>query len=246
MKSEVHCSGSTLPALSELVNDKHSRLNPTLVKSRVAPVSAGNMVDFVRMARAAGEKICVAGGRHAMGGQQFLDRGILVDTSNLDKVLHFDGEQGLIEVQAGMRWPQLVDYLRGTATTGGGWAIRQKQTGCDALSIGGALSANIHGRGLRQAPFVSDVEEFKLVTASGELINCSRRENAELFSLAAGGYGLFGLIASATLRLAPRRRLRRRVEMVGADCAVATLEERAAAGASHGDFQFNIDDQADD
>ena len=34
--------------------------------------------------------------------------------------------------------------------------IVQKQTGADRLTIGGALAANIHGRGLRLQPFVAD------------------------------------------------------------------------------------------
>src|SRR2546429_2315643 len=38
------------------------------------------------------------------------------------------------------------------------WGIRQKQTGADRLSIGGALAANAHGRGLKLKPLIGDVE----------------------------------------------------------------------------------------
>ena len=62
-------------------------------------------------------------------------------------------------------------------------------------------------------PFINDVESFRLVTSRGNLLNCSREENAELFRLAIGGYGLFGFIYSATLRLVPRRKLERVVEV---------------------------------
>jgi len=241
----VNTAEIVLPSrLSELVNDKHSKLNATLVKGRACPQNNRQLIALVKAAATEGDKVCIAGGRHAMGGQQFLQNGLLVDTTDLNQVIHFDGARGLVEVQAGMRWPELVSFLR--SQPGSSWAIRQKQTGCDSLSIGGALSANIHGRGLGQAPFVSDVEEFKIVTADGELRSCSRTQNSELFSLAIGGYGLFGLIASATLRLAPRRRLRRNVQIVGSDQAVQKLEEQATAGASHGDFQFNIDDRSED
>ena len=68
-------------------------------------------------------------------------------------------------------------------------AIRQKQTGVDKVSIGGSISANIHGRGLNFAPFGSD-ESFTLLAANGDLLNCSRLENKELFSLVMVG-GLF-------------------------------------------------------
>ena len=49
------------------------------------------------------------------------------------------------------------------------WGIIQKQTGADRLCLGGALAANAHGRGLRYAPLVADVEAFTLVDAEGEL-----------------------------------------------------------------------------
>src|SRR5262249_26429843 len=65
------------------------------------------------------------------------------------------------EVEAGMQWP---DVIRAYLTRPGGmhspWGIRQKQTGADRLTIGGAISANIHGRGLTAAPFISDLESL--------------------------------------------------------------------------------------
>ncbi len=42
------------------------------------------------------------------------------------------------------------------------WGIVQKQTGADRLTLGGALGANIHGRGLKLRPFIGDVEAFSL------------------------------------------------------------------------------------
>ena len=53
----------------------------------------------------------IAGGRHAMGGQQFGEASVLVDTRALDRVLAFDTERGLITVEAGILWPALLEYL---------------------------------------------------------------------------------------------------------------------------------------
>jgi len=139
-------------------------------------------------------------------------RPILVKGSKI--VLGFDEEGGTIELQAGIEWPGLIEYL---ASKQGGrepqWGIAQKQTGADRLSIGGAISANVHGRGLKMRPLIADLESFQLVNADGEVLTCSRDENEELFRLAAGGYGLFGCIHSAILRLLPRRTLERVVEV---------------------------------
>jgi FAD/FMN-containing dehydrogenase len=72
---------------------------------------------------------------------------------------------------------------------------------------------------------------------------CDRRENPELFSLAIGGYGLFGAIYSATLRLTPRQRVRRLVDIIDLDDAMNAVRRRAAEGCTYGDFQFVIDPQ---
>src|SRR5438132_429030 len=80
-----------------------------------------------------------------------------------------------------------------------------------------ALASNVHGRGLRLAPIVGDVVAFTLLDADGALHRCDRVSNADLFRLAIGGYGLFGLVTSVRLRLAPRIKLQRFVELLDAD-----------------------------
>src|SRR5256886_5320481 len=112
---------------------------------------------------------------------------------SMRQVLGFDAARGLIDVEAGIEWPELMRHLvnvqQGAAQQ---WGIRQKQTGADRLSIGGALAANAHGRGLKLKPFIGDVESFVLVEADGVPRTCSRAENAELFRLAIGGDGGVG------------------------------------------------------
>ena len=225
-----------------LVNDLHSRLNPTRIASVVRPDGLDGLVSAVGQARLDDMPISIAGGRHAMGGQQFGSDAILVDTAALNRVVGFDAERGLVEVEAGIRWPELIDWLireqRGGARQ---WGIAQKQTGADRLSIGGALAANIHGRGLSMPPFIADIEAFTLIDATGTLRRCSREENWDLFRLTVGGYGLFGLVATVTLRLAPRRKLRREVEVIDIDDLMPLFEERIASGYLYGDFQFSTD-----
>ena len=102
-------------------------------------------------------------------------------------------------------------------------------------------SANCHGRGLALPPISSDVESICLVQADAGLVECSRRENAELFRLALGGYGLFGVISSVVLRLAPRRKLERVVELLSVPQLIAACEDRIAHGFVYGDFQFAVD-----
>ena len=229
------------------VNDVHSRLNPTEVRAVAAPRTVTGVQTVLRRAAAAGHAVCVAGGRHAMGAQQFGAGAVLLDTRGLDRVLHLDRERGTVEVEAGIQWPALIAAL-GEAQAGDAhpWAIAQKQTGADRFTIGGAIAANVHGRGLTMRPLVGDVESLALVDAHGDVRRVSRTESPELFRLVVGGYGLFGVVVSATLRLVPRRTLRRTVEVIAADALMGAFAERIAGGALYGDFQFAIDPASND
>jgi FAD/FMN-containing dehydrogenase len=224
------------------LNDIHSQLNRTRVLSVEKPSSVEALADVVRRAAREGRAVSVAGGRHAMGGQQFGADTVHVDTRDLNAILELDAERGHVEVGAGIQWPGLVsgllDLQRGQQRQ---WGIVQKQTGADRLSLGGALAANAHGRGLRYAPMAQDVEAFTLVDARGELLRCSRSENAELFRLVLGGYGLLGVVASVRLRLAPRRKIERVVEVIGTEGLARRFAQRIADGYLFGDFQYSTD-----
>ena len=182
-----------------------------------------------------------------MGGQQFATDSICIDTRELDRVISFDRERGLLEAEAGIQWPKLIRaYLDAQADETKQWGIAQKQTGADTFTLGGSLSSNVHGRGLRMKPLISNIEAFSMITADGKSIRCSRQENNELFRLAIGGYGLFGLIDTVTLRLVPRQKLRRVVEIIRADNLPKRFEERIAQNFLYGDFQFSVDEKSPD
>ncbi|MFM9107331.1 MAG: FAD-binding protein [Chloroflexota bacterium] len=172
------------------VNDVHAALSPARVARGVAPASIEEVRAAVRWAAGADLPVCVAGGRHAMGGQPFAGDALLLDMRRLDRIIALDHERGEAEVEAGIMWPALLDGLDALQQGDPGrWSIIQKQTGADRLTIGGALAANIHGRGLRFAPIVQDVAAFTLVDASGALRRCSREENAGLFLAPSAGTG---------------------------------------------------------
>jgi FAD/FMN-containing dehydrogenase len=240
------CAGAWAQGPGVLVNDLHSQLNPTRVDRVVEPETLDAARAAIAAARREQRAVCIAGGRHAMGAQAFATDGVLIDIRKLDRVLGFDMERGLIEVESGMQWPKLLAEL--TAAQRGRekqWGFAQKQTGADRLTMGGCLSANVHGRGLTLPPFVGDVESFKLLDAKGELFNCSRAENPELFRLAIGGYGLFGFIYSVTLRLVPRRKVERVVQVRDIAEIPAAFAGRIRDGFLYGDFQYSIDESSD-
>jgi FAD/FMN-containing dehydrogenase len=224
------------------VNDRHSRLNRTEVADVVAVDSAEAVRAAVAAAREDGLPVAVAGARHAMGGQQFCTGGVVLDATPLARIRSFDRDRGIVEAEAGVRWPELLAFLRAEEEREPhGWSIRQKQTGADRLTIGGAVAANVHGRGLAFPPVVDDLEFFELVDTDGELRRCSRDENAELFRLAVGGYGLFGVVVTVALRLARVSTLERVVEVRPLAGLVEACAERVREGFLYGDLQFAID-----
>ena len=230
-----------------VVNDIHSQLNSTQVNEILEPRSLEDVKNIVLSARKERKVISVAGGRHAMGGQQFGSDTTLIDIRKLDRVLALDRENGIVDVEAGIEWPDLIDgYLKLQNGEGRAWGIAQKQTGADRLTIAGTIAANAHGRGLTMKPFVSDIESFVLVDASGSFRKCSRDENAELFRAVHGGYGLFGIVTSVKLRLRPRNKVERVVEVRTLDDLMPAFEKRIADGFHYGDFQFSIERASED
>jgi len=232
---------------SVLVNDVHSQLNPTRVLGVLQPRSLAEVQSIVRGARKDRKAISVAGGRHAMGGQEFGTDTLLIDIRKLNRTLNLDPKGGTLEVEAGIEWPELIDgYLALQNRDGQTWGIAQKQTGADRLTMAGTIAANAHGRGLKMRPFVSDVESFVLVDATGIARTCSRTENPELFRLVHGGYGLFGVVTSVRLRLVPRNKVERVVEIRTVDDLNAAFESRINDGFQYGDFQFSIERNSED
>jgi hypothetical protein len=224
------------------LDDVHARLNPAFPAVQRRAESLADIRRAIHLARRRGLGVSIAGGRHAMGGQQFLQGGLALDMRGMNRILDFDQREGLITVEAGATWPELMrGYLSRQAGKSPQWGIRQKQTGADSLTIGGAIAANIHGRGLTSPPFSSDVESFQLLGADGELITCSRQQNPDLFRLVVGGYGLFGVVVAARLRLVRRQKIERVVELACLPDLMNGFAARIRDGYTYGDFQFATD-----
>ena len=225
-----------------LVNDLHSQLNPTTVARVVKASTVEELRAAIVLARRENRSVSIAGGRHAMGGQQFGEANVLIDTRDLKRVLAFDDEAGVVTVEGGIQWPDLLAYLN-QANDGRArqWGIYQKQTGADRLSLAGALACNAHGRGLNLTPIIGQVQAFDLMDATGAVRTCSRTEHAELFKAAIGGYGLFGVITRIELRLRPRVKVRRVVELGETHNIMERLEGRIRDGYLYGDYQYATD-----
>jgi FAD/FMN-containing dehydrogenase len=227
---------------SLLLNDVQSQLNSTPVHRVIRPTSIEEIEEAIVLSRNSQRPISVAGGRHSMGGQQFGKDALHLDMTGMNRVLTLDEERGLVTAEAGIQWPDLIEGLHGRQVgRPDPWTIREKQTGVDAVTLGGSLSSNVHGRGLTSPPIVHDVESFQLMDADGKVHKCSRADNAELFALAIGGYGLFGIITRVQLHLVRRFKVRRKVERIEVKDLLDRYHARLAQGFVFGDCQYSAD-----
>ena len=159
------------------------------------PAAAERQIaDLIQRAASEGRRISIAGARHSMGGHTFYPGGITLDMEAF-RHMSLDEDKRILTVGAGARWCEIIPYLDAR-----GYAISIMQSNND-FSVGGSISVNCHGWQNDKPPIASTVESFRIVTPSGETLRCSRQDNAELFSLALGGYGLFGVILEVDLRI---------------------------------------------
>ncbi len=122
-QSLVAVAPKTSNTSEAVVNDIHSQLNATRVSRVIKPLSSSDLRATILTARSEGKAISISGGRHSMGAQQFGTGTILVDMRGMNRVVNLDAERGIVEVEAGIEWPQLLDHLMGVQTG------RQKQWG---------------------------------------------------------------------------------------------------------------------
>ncbi|MEZ5460425.1 FAD-dependent oxidoreductase [Dokdonella sp.] len=131
-------------------------------------------------------------------GASFAADSVVQDLGAFDRLLELDADQGLLTVEAGAR---IGDVQRFALARG--WML-PVAPGHPQASIGGCIAADVHGKNpARDGTFRRHVEALELFdTARGWMV-ASADENPERFAACFAGFGVPGLIASATLRMVP-------------------------------------------
>lgn len=113
---------------------------------------------------------------------------VLLNLDQFKGVVAFDQEKTQCTVYAGMRLYDLGKDLT---------PINQaliNQGDIDQQSLAGAISTGTHGTGIDLPCISAFVEGFELLTADGELLQCHRQQNTEIFQAGRGGIGQLGYI----------------------------------------------------
>lgn len=196
---------STAPAgVVGTLNDA-SGLNETPIFRHVmlSEGSQEQVVSAVRTelaeARVAGRPVNVGAARHSMGGQAIARDGHAL-TFDSDRV-EIDTSARVMRVHGGARWR---DVIARADREGLGPAVMQSN---NDFGVAATFCVNAHGWPVKKGPMGSTVQSFDMVMPDGALVTCSRSENADLFNLTMGGYGLTGVITQMDVDLSPNQRL---------------------------------------
>jgi decaprenylphospho-beta-D-ribofuranose 2-oxidase len=140
---------------------------------------------------------CIAHGMGRSYGDSALNEQVIF-TRRFNKILNFDPQTGAVVCESGVSLAELID-----AFLPRGWFLGVVP-GTKFISVGGAIASDVHGKNHHRAGCFSEhVLAFDLMLPQGEVVRCSRQENAPLFHATCGGMGLTGVILRAELGLEP-------------------------------------------
>jgi FAD-linked oxidoreductase len=145
-------------------------------------------------------RVRVAGAGHSFTPLVQTDD-VLMSLEHLQGIESIDKERGTVTVLGGTRLKRLGQELFEHG-------LAQENLGdIDVQSISGAISTGTHGTGISLGTLSTQVAGLTLVTATGELLECSPEQEPDVFKAAQVSVGTLGVIAKVKLRVVPAKRL---------------------------------------
>lgn len=138
----------------------------------------------------------IARGMGRSYGDSAVNPGGVVDMREIDHMLEFDAERGVLTVEAGVVLGDVIN-----AFLPRGW-FPPVTPGTKFVTVGGMIAADVHGKNHhRDGSFGNFVEWIDIMDADGQIHRCAPGQNAALFAHTVGGMGLTGIILRASFRL---------------------------------------------
>ncbi len=158
--------------------------------------SAGEIARLLQSAQRYRVPVTVRGGGLTTEGESVAFGGVLLDMTGMSRVLSIDAKALTVRTEAGIFWHSLAEELR-----------RQDLDYLSAplnltSSVGGTLGVGgIDVNSARLGCSADQALALQVVTPTGDIVECSDTQHAELFQRVILGYGQFGVITEATLRI---------------------------------------------
>jgi FAD-linked oxidoreductase len=203
---------------------------------RAAPrevVAPGSLDELARLAGTWGREgrhVRVVGAGHSFTPLVQTDD-VLVSLDGMQGVISIDADNRMAKVWGGTHLKRLGDELLAQG-------LAQENLGdIDKQSIAGAISTGTHGTGVNFGSIATQVVGLTLVTASGEVLECSVEQHPDIFKAAQVSLGALGIVAAVTLRVVPAQRLHYQARREPLAECLANLE-RYKAENSHFEFYY--------
>ena len=154
------------------------------------------VADVLRTAQRERIPVTCRGGGLTTEGESVAARGILVDLKGLNRLLDCDGRTAWVE--AGMTWHHVAEALRPRGLDYTSAPLNMVSTVGGTLGVGGVdVNSPRHGCAADQAV------ELEVVTPTGDIVRV--KEGDEYLERVLLGYGQFGVITKARIKVRPYR-----------------------------------------
>jgi FAD-linked oxidoreductase len=158
------------------------------------PSSVEEVVAIVKEASKQKKTIRVVGAGHSFTSLVKTEEW-LVSLDSLSGIEQIDEQNSTVTVLGGTRLFQLGEAL-------GHAGYAQENLGdINVQSIAGAISTGTHGTGLMFGTLATQVLELTLVTASGEILTVSEKQNSRYFKACLVSLGSLGIIVKVKLKI---------------------------------------------
>ena len=161
----------------------------------LSPTSTNQLQDVFSWAKRNQRSVSLTAGLHSFDSQPLNDD-VAINLLELNEIKDIDETQHRITAEGGTRWEHIVEKLTPKGLT------PHIVVTTDKATIGGTLSGNCLSRSSpisgKEGKFV---ERFRLLTPEGQILECSRTANADVFRAVIGGFGFLGIVLEATYNL---------------------------------------------
>ncbi|MDP4547934.1 D-arabinono-1,4-lactone oxidase [Marinobacter sp. MDS2] len=195
---------------------------------RLAPRSVNELLDILTDPAHQHASIRPVGSGHSFS-PLVPTNDVLVSLARLNGVLDHDDEQCRARIATGTLLGQLGQPLE---------AINQalfNMPDIDQQSLGGLLATATHGTGAELMSLSGYIEGLTLVTAQGDVLECSRDQNPDIFQAARVGLGSLGFVTDVTLQNRRPYRLKKTTEWLPLEDILNNADARVKA---HRNYEF--------
>ena len=189
------------------------------VWATVVPETIAEVSEAVRRSNG---RLSVSSARYSPDTQFALAGALHIDMSRLNRVIRFEPIDGILRVQAGIRWHELLRFIQPH-----GFAVKVMPQFAN-FSIGGSVASNAHGHYVGIGPMSASIRSLGVVLADGARVETSRSDKPDLFAAVVGGFGGVAVVAEVELELTENTRVMRKSIRLPAEQYVDYYKSRIA------------------